>query len=79
MVKTLPFQGKGPGVQSLVGELRSHMLCGVAKNEKKKTGTVSLKHISKASMRFTQQKNTIFLHNQMSKSHILQIQRDCLH
>ena len=36
MVKTLPFQGKGPGVQPLLGELRSHMPCGVARNENKK-------------------------------------------
>ena len=37
VVKTLCFQfGEGGAVQSLVGELRSHMQCGTAKKQKTK-------------------------------------------
>ena len=36
MVRTLSFQCRGPGVQSLVGELRSHKPLLVAKKKKKK-------------------------------------------
>ena len=36
VVKTLCFHFKGVQVRSLVRELRSHMLCGAAKGEKKR-------------------------------------------
>ena len=35
VIKTLHFHCRGKQVQSLIRELRSHMLCGMAKKKKK--------------------------------------------
>ena len=49
VVKTLCFQFRGGPVQSLVGELRSHMQCGTAKkkNKNKKPTTSSNNQVEK--------------------------------
>ena len=44
MIKTLCFHLQGAQVQSLVGELRSHMLCGMYPPQKKKIPRIKVIH-----------------------------------
>ena len=41
---------RGPGVQSLVGELRSHELCSLGKKKKKKKKTKEGKNLPEANL-----------------------------